>query len=90
MATDPMMQIFLQGETQKQRFQQLVHALTEQCWDSFMGSPGQRLERKTENCFVNCVERFIDTSNFAVDRLEKEGETHVANERSSSEEFKWQ
>ena len=89
MATDPMMQRLLQGETQRQRFQQLVHTLTEQCWDSFMGSPGQRRERKTENCFVNCVERFIDTSNFVVNRLEKEGETHVANERSS-EEFKWQ
>ena len=72
---DPQLQRFIEAETQKQRFQQLVHGLTDQCWDVCMGTPGQKLDRKTETCLGNCVERFIDTSNFIVNRLEKEGES---------------
>ena len=85
---DPHMQRFIESETQKQRFQQLVHSLTDQCWDTCMGTPGQKLERKTETCLVNCVERFIDTSNFVVNRLEKEGERYIKNEQGGSEELK--
>ena len=80
---DPQMQRFIESETQKQRFQQLVHSLTDQCWDTCMGNPGQKLERKTETCLVNCVERFIDTSNFVVNRLEKEGENYIRKESES-------
>ena len=90
---DPQFQRFLQMETQKQRFQQLVHTLTDQCWDVCMGNPGQKMDRKTESCFVNCVERFIDASNFIVNRLEKEGDNYVQQETGShglSEDFKWQ
>ncbi len=53
------------------------------------GTPGQKLDRRTENCFTNCVERFIDTSNFVVNRLEKEGEALLKQETGRSEEFKW-
>ena len=67
---DPHMQRFVEMETQKQRFQQLVHTLTERCWDSCMGSPGHKLDSRTETCITNCVERFIDTTNFVVNRLE--------------------
>ena len=84
---DPQMQRFLESETQKQRFQQLVHSLTDQCWDTCMGNPGQKLDRKTETCLVNCVERFIDTSNFVVNRLEKEGENYIRKESESVD--KW-
>lgn len=68
---DPQLQQFLQAETQKQRFQGLVHGLTDQCWDICMEKPSSRLDSKTENCVSNCVNRFIDTSNFVVNRLEK-------------------
>lgn len=68
---DPQLQQFLQVETQKQRFQALVHGLTEQCWDLCMEKPSSRLDSKTEYCISNCVNRFIDTSNFVVNRLEK-------------------
>ena len=87
---DPQMQRFIAAETQKQKFQQLVHSLTEQCWDTCMtGTPGQKLDRKTESCFCNCVDRFLDTSNFVVNRMEKEGEMHFqreAKQRSKKEE----
>jgi len=68
---DPQMQRFIQIETEKQRFQVLVHGLAEQCWDVCMDKPSSRLESKTESCLANCVNRFIDTSNFVVNRLEK-------------------
>lgn len=86
---DPHMQRFLQAETQRQRFQQLVHSLTADCWDTCVTKPPtNKLDRRTETCVVNCVERFIDTSNYIVNRLEKEGEAHVA--KTKSDQFKWQ
>ncbi len=84
---DPRMQQFVQAETQKQKFQQLVHSLTDECWELCVhGTPGQKLDRKTEACLTNCVERFIDTTNYVVNRLEKEGEQHLAGSSSS----KWE
>ncbi|CAG0893605.1 unnamed protein product [Darwinula stevensoni] len=53
----------------------LVHNLTEQCWDVCMDKPSSRLDSKTENCIVNCVERFIDTNTFVINRLDKEQRT---------------
>jgi len=68
---DPHLQSFIEAETQRQRFQQLVHGLTEQCWDVCVDKPSARLDGKTESCLVNCVERFIDASNFVINRLDK-------------------
>ncbi|EFX72226.1 mitochondrial import inner membrane translocase subunit Tim8 A-like [Daphnia pulex] len=68
---DPQLAQFLQAETQKQRFQGIVHSLTDQCWDICMEKPSSRLDSKTSFCITNCVDRFIDTSNFVVNRLEK-------------------
>ena len=31
---DPRMVKFMESESQKQRFQQLVHTLTDECWDT--------------------------------------------------------
>lgn len=78
---DPQLQHFIAVETQKQRFQVLVHGLTDQCWDICMEKPSSRLDSKTESCLANCVDRFIDTSNFVVNRLEK------TNQFSSSSEL---
>ncbi|XP_044283241.1 mitochondrial import inner membrane translocase subunit Tim8 A isoform X2 [Varanus komodoensis] len=33
---DPQLQHFIEVETQKQRFQQLVHQMTELCWVTFL------------------------------------------------------
>lgn len=41
--------------------------LQEKCMDK----PGPKLDSRTEMCFVNCVERFIDTSQFILNRLEQ-------------------
>ncbi|XP_026530531.1 mitochondrial import inner membrane translocase subunit Tim8 A [Notechis scutatus] len=68
---DPQLQHFIEVETQKQRFQQLVHQMTELCWEKCMDKPGPKLDSRAETCFVNCVERFIDTSQFILNRLEQ-------------------
>ncbi|GLG93254.1 Mitochondrial import inner membrane translocase subunit Tim8 [Gryllus bimaculatus] len=65
------LQKFIEIETQKQRFQFLVHNLTERCWDVCIDKPSSRLETKVETCLANCVERFLDCTNFIVNRLEK-------------------
>ncbi|EHB15836.1 Mitochondrial import inner membrane translocase subunit Tim8 A [Heterocephalus glaber] len=67
---DPQLQHFIEVETQKQRFQQLVHQMTELCWEKCMDKPGPKLDSRAESFFVNCVERFI-TSQFILNRLEQ-------------------
>ncbi|XP_068596622.1 mitochondrial import inner membrane translocase subunit Tim8 A [Brachionichthys hirsutus] len=68
---DPRLQQFIEMESQKHRFQQLVHQMTEVCWEKCMDKPGPKLDSRTETCFSNCVERFIDTSQFILNRLEQ-------------------
>ncbi|XP_077589405.1 mitochondrial import inner membrane translocase subunit Tim8 A [Stigmatopora nigra] len=70
-STDPQLQQFIEIESQKQKFQQLVHQMTEVCWEKCMDKPGPKLDARTDVCFVNCVERFIDTSQFILNRLEQ-------------------
>lgn len=36
-----------------------------------MDKPGPKMDSRAETCFVNCVERFIDTSQFILNRLEQ-------------------
>lgn len=68
---DPEMQRFLEMESQKARFQANVHTFTDICWEKCMPDKiGTRMDRKIEQCFSNCVERFIDTTNFVVNNLE--------------------
>ncbi|GAB6031392.1 Mitochondrial import inner membrane translocase subunit Tim8 A [Chamberlinius hualienensis] len=52
------------------RFQHLVHELTDHCWELCVDKPASRLDRRSETCLTNCVERFIDTTNFVVNRVE--------------------
>ncbi|XP_031232022.1 LOW QUALITY PROTEIN: mitochondrial import inner membrane translocase subunit Tim8 A [Mastomys coucha] len=52
-AVDPQLQHFIEVETQKQRFQQLVHQMTELCWEKCMDKPGPKLDSRAEACFVN-------------------------------------
>lgn len=50
------------GGDSEAALQQLVHRMTELCWEKRMDKPGPKLDSRAEACFVNCVERFIDTS----------------------------
>ncbi|XP_007457532.1 PREDICTED: mitochondrial import inner membrane translocase subunit Tim8 A-like [Lipotes vexillifer] len=70
-SVDWQLQHFMEVETQKQRFQQLVHQMTKLCWEKCIGKPGPKLDSPAEACFVNCIGCFIDTSQFNWNRLEQ-------------------
>ena len=70
MSNDPRLQRFMDAEEQKQKFQQLVHNLNEKCWDICVDKPDKKHDSRTEGCLRNCVERFIDTTNFVVNRMD--------------------
>jgi import inner membrane translocase subunit TIM8 len=88
---DPQLAAFIEQENQKQRFQAVVHTLTDQCWELCAPSISSRLDGRSETCLANCVERFIDSSNYIINKLGQEGAAAVAsmksNEFSSSTDF---
>ncbi|XP_044532829.1 mitochondrial import inner membrane translocase subunit Tim8 A-like [Gracilinanus agilis] len=77
-SVDPQLKHFIELETQKQRYKHLVHQMTELCWEKCMDKPGPKLDSRAETCFVNCVERFIDTSQFILNRLEQTQQSRPA------------
>jgi len=79
------LQGFIQAETERQRFQTVLHEVTEKCWDTcFDGKPSTRLESRTENCLKNCVDRFIDTNILVAQRIEKKA-SEIASSGASFE-----
>jgi import inner membrane translocase subunit TIM8 len=80
---DAQLASFIEQENQKQRFQAVVHTLTEQCWDLCAPSISSRLDGRSEVCLANCVERFIDSSNYIINKLGQEGAAAVASIKSS-------
>ena len=67
---DPEIQRMLAVESQQAKFMRDVHRFTDICWDRCIDKPGNKLDGKNETCLKNCVERFIDTSQFILTRLE--------------------
>jgi len=68
--SDAQLNNFIEGQSQRQKFQALVHDLNDKCWDTCMTSkPGTKLDSRTSTCIVSCVERFIDSSNFVLNRV---------------------
>ena len=63
------LQEFLAVEQQKARFQQQVHEFTDMCWDKCVAKINNKLDRSEENCLGNCVERYLDTTQFLLRRL---------------------
>uniref|UniRef100_A0A915C3Z7 Mitochondrial import inner membrane translocase subunit n=1 Tax=Parascaris univalens TaxID=6257 RepID=A0A915C3Z7_PARUN len=75
-SSDPQLNRFLhqlQAETQRQKFTEQVHTLTNRCWDLCFTDyrPPSKLDGKTQTCLSNCVNRMIDASNFMVEHLQK-------------------
>ena len=75
---------FIEEQNQKQRFQSVVHSLTEQCWELCGPSISSRLDGKSETCLMNCVERFIDSSNYIINKLGHEGAAAMGSSDFSS------
>ncbi|XP_076635994.1 mitochondrial import inner membrane translocase subunit Tim8 A-like isoform X2 [Colletes latitarsis] len=70
-AVDERFEAFIETEAKKQQFQGLAFNLTDICWEICVESPTSRLGPKIEKCLINCVDRFIDTTNFITNRLER-------------------
>lgn len=70
---DPEMQRFLQMESQKAQLNSRVHTFTDICWDKCVDKISTTMDGRTEKCLVNCVERFLDTTNFVINRFENMG-----------------
>ena len=68
------MQRFILAEQEKVKFQGYVHNLADACWDKCVDKIGSKLDSRTETCIVNCVERFIDASNFVANRFTQIGQ----------------
>lgn len=64
---DPQLAGFVQQMEQEQRLKKQSEKLTLECWDLCVSNPNvARFDYKTEQCLVNCVDRYIDTSQFLV------------------------
>jgi len=71
-AVDPELARFIQAESQRQRFQAMVHNMADACWDLCMAEkPPAKIDGKTDTCINNCVNRLIDASNFILQRLQE-------------------
>ncbi|KAI0047801.1 hypothetical protein FA95DRAFT_1491972, partial [Auriscalpium vulgare] len=67
------LQTFLDREQAQARVQQSIHNLTSMCWDKCITStPSTRFSRGEEGCLANCVERFLDTSLFIVNKIQEQ------------------
>ncbi|XP_034250059.1 mitochondrial import inner membrane translocase subunit Tim8 B-like [Thrips palmi] len=59
----------LQQLTALSELQAQVVEFTDVCWDKCMGTPGAKLDAKTQTCMQNCVERFLDVTMFVTNRF---------------------
>ena len=66
---NPEMQRFIEMESEKARFQANVHTFTDLCWEKCVDKIANRADAKTEQCLSNCVDRFMDTTQFVVNKL---------------------
>ncbi|EDV24410.1 uncharacterized protein TRIADDRAFT_24994 [Trichoplax adhaerens] len=66
---DPEIRRALEVEQAKARFQSQIHSFTDLCWDACIDKPSAKLDSKTENCLMNCVERYIDSNLMLANRF---------------------
>lgn len=66
---DPALARQIEVESQKAKFTQNAYQFTDVCWDKCVDKISNRMDRKAETCLTNCVERFLDTTNFVIERL---------------------
>lgn len=72
-ATRKELQTFVENEQAQQRLNASIHNFTSMCWDKCVtGTPGNSFSRSESSCLANCVERFLDTSLFMVNRIEQQ------------------
>nr|ACO11753.1 Mitochondrial import inner membrane translocase subunit Tim8 A [Caligus rogercresseyi] len=71
--SDPQMQSFVAGETQRQKIQTVLHDINSRCWDQCIDKPGPKLDSRSEKCLKNCVDRFLDANILLTMNMQKMG-----------------
>ncbi|CAK0736909.1 hypothetical protein CVIRNUC_000823 [Coccomyxa viridis] len=66
----PELQQFLVQEQAKAQMQQTVARLTDACWEKCIGTPGRSLSSREEACLSDCAKRFIETTQFVIQRFQ--------------------
>ncbi|EJT99922.1 mitochondrial import inner membrane translocase subunit TIM8 [Dacryopinax primogenitus] len=63
---------FIEQESARSQVQSSIHTLTDMCWKKCVGSSiGGRFSRGEETCLTNCVDRFLDSSLFIINKVEE-------------------
>jgi len=62
------LQSFIAREQQLAQVQTMIASLTDVCWDKCISSPGTYLSSRETNCIENCAKRFIDTTQYVLQR----------------------
>ncbi|KAK2166528.1 hypothetical protein LSH36_38g04014 [Paralvinella palmiformis] len=65
------LQQFIQLEQQRALFHSQIHRLMDICWDQCIDKMRDKMDSRTETCFTNCVERFVDTSLHITNRFQQ-------------------
>ncbi|TPX32798.1 hypothetical protein SmJEL517_g04153 [Synchytrium microbalum] len=60
---------FIETEQRRATFQSTVHQYTEICFDKCLTKVKASLDKSDEACVTSCVERFLDTTMFIVQRV---------------------
>ncbi|KXZ56973.1 hypothetical protein GPECTOR_1g879 [Gonium pectorale] len=64
----PELQQFIARESQVAQIQSMIATLTEVCWDTCIQSPGSHLSGKEQTCLENCARRFVETTQYILQR----------------------
>ncbi|KIP12619.1 hypothetical protein PHLGIDRAFT_113691 [Phlebiopsis gigantea 11061_1 CR5-6] len=72
-ATKKELATFIENEQAQQRLNSSIQSFTSMCWDKCItGTPSTGFSRSEGSCLANCVERFLDTSLFMVNKIEQQ------------------
>ncbi|KAI0785984.1 Tim10/DDP family zinc finger-domain-containing protein [Abortiporus biennis] len=64
---------FLENEQAQARVQSTIHQLTSTCWDKCItGTPASSFSKSERGCLENCVDRFLDTSLFLINKIQEQ------------------
>ncbi len=72
---DPELKRFLELQSRQAQLASQAMQFTDLCWEKCVEKPGNKTigngsDSKVDTCLVNCVERFLDTTEYIIKRLE--------------------
>jgi mitochondrial import inner membrane translocase subunit TIM8 len=73
--SDPELQRFIELQSQQAQLAAQAMQFADLCWEKCVEKPGNKTigngsDSKVDSCLQNCVERFLDSTEFILRRLE--------------------